>query len=418
MYYHVIINPYRVVEHRGTIVPNLQREQLDERILQPYRQGRSITLGGATLPCSDVRQLRVLQTEDEVDNEKNLSRIGMKGRPFSGYSEDQLEALFTMLSKIGQDVTDKLVTGAPGHQRQADPVSTPEKGPAADARDVFVVHGRNEAARRALFTFLRSIGLDPREWSEAVTATGKPGPYIREIVEAAFSTAQAIVVLFTPDDEARLVKSLRKADDPVHEKELTGQARPNVLFEAGMAMAGSQDRTVLVELGVLRPFSDIDGIHKVRLNDTTQRRQDLAKRLQNAGCPVNLNGEDWHTAGDFEAALKSVEGSPESADGPVDGPDIVIDRQLSDEAEELLLEAVKDEEDGMLLINSTGGGFIIQTKSKLFNEQGDRRSTAKWEQAIAELRTQALIRNRGGLGRHFQVTQKGFEIADHLVSTP
>lgn len=41
----------------------------------------------------------------------------------------------------------------------------------ADRRKVFVIHGRNESARKGLFDFLRSIGLDPIEWSEAIRLT-------------------------------------------------------------------------------------------------------------------------------------------------------------------------------------------------------------------------------------------------------
>jgi predicted nucleotide-binding protein len=71
-------------------------------------------------------------------------------------------------------------------------------------RKVFVVHGRNEAARSAIFTFLRAIGLDPIEWSKAVTMTGEGSPYPGQVLDAAFAAAQAIVVLLTPDDIAYL----------------------------------------------------------------------------------------------------------------------------------------------------------------------------------------------------------------------
>ena len=90
-------------------------------------------------------------------------------------------------------------------------------------------------------------------------------------------------------------------------------------FEAGMAMGRNEDRTILVELGTLRPFSDIAGRHVIRLDNTTQRRQELAQRLQAAGCPINLNGTDWHKTGDFEAALDiAVQPSSESETVVVD----------------------------------------------------------------------------------------------------
>src|SRR4029078_1296077 len=90
-----------------------------------------------------------------------------------------------------------------------------------DTRKVFIVHGRNNAARDALFTFLRSIGLHPLEWSEIVRATGKGSPYIGEVLEKGFSIAQAVVVLMTPDDEARLREPFRGPSEPPHETDLT-----------------------------------------------------------------------------------------------------------------------------------------------------------------------------------------------------
>ncbi len=51
----------------------------------------------------------------------------------------------------------------------------------ADARNVFVVYGRNSELRRAMFEFLRSIGLNPIEWSMAVAMTETGAPYLGEI---------------------------------------------------------------------------------------------------------------------------------------------------------------------------------------------------------------------------------------------
>ena len=101
------------------------------------------------------------------------------------------------------------------------------------ARKVFVVHGRNDQARSAMFAFLQSIGLDPIEWSEAVKMTGEGSPYIGQVLDVAFSSAQAIVVLLTPDDIAYL-RSEYASDENDTETEPSAQARPNVLFEAGM----------------------------------------------------------------------------------------------------------------------------------------------------------------------------------------
>lgn len=177
-----------------------------------------------------------------------------------------------------------------------------------DARTVFVIHGRNEAARKALFDFLRSIGLNPLEWSQAIAMTGQGSPYIGDVLNAAFGAASAVVVLQTPDDIAHLHESLTYPGDPECSPQM--QPRPNVLFEAGMAMGRDPDRTVIVELGQIKSFSDIHGRHVVRLDNSTQKRQELATRLRTAGCPVNTDGTDWHTAGDLTPPLPPGGGLP------------------------------------------------------------------------------------------------------------
>lgn len=167
----------------------------------------------------------------------------------------------------------------------------------ADPRKVFVIHGRNEVARKALFDFLRAIGLDPIEWSQAVAMTGKGSPYIGEVLDTAFAAAQAVVVLQTPDDVAYLHESLSYPGDPECTPQM--QPRPNVLFEAGMAMGRDENRTIMVELGRVKVFSDAHGRHAVRLDNSVGKRQELATRLTTAGCAVNTTGTDWHDAGDF-----------------------------------------------------------------------------------------------------------------------
>lgn len=169
-----------------------------------------------------------------------------------------------------------------------------------DPRKVFVVYGRNGRARRAIFDFLRAIDLEPIEWSQAVSLTGKASPFIGEVLDLGFNVAQAVVIILTGDDEAKLKSQFISDTDPDYEKCLTPQARPNVIFEAGMAFGKYPDRTIIVEIGHLRPFSDINGRHSIRLTNSSKGRQELAQRLKNAGCIVNISGTDWHDAGNFD----------------------------------------------------------------------------------------------------------------------
>jgi hypothetical protein len=166
-----------------------------------------------------------------------------------------------------------------------------------DTKRVFVIHGRNEAARNAMFAFLRAIGLSPIEWSDAVATTAEPNPFIGTVLDSAMGSAQAVLALLTGDDLARL--GTRYGNE-----ELTPQPRPNVLFEAGMAMGRFPKQTVLVTLGPNRKFTDIAGRHVLEMDDSVSKRQQLARRLQDAGCAVSIADQtDWHREGQFENAV-------------------------------------------------------------------------------------------------------------------
>lgn len=166
-------------------------------------------------------------------------------------------------------------------------------------RTVFVVHGRDKQTRDSLFALLRAAELRPLEWEQAVRLTGHGSPYIGDVIRAGMDAAQAVVVLFTGDDLASLREELL---DPGEEPETPKpQPRPNVLFEAGMALGISEKRTILVEVGKLRGLSDVTGRHAVRLDNSEQARRKLLGRLDGAGCSVDWSGEDWMRAGVFQS---------------------------------------------------------------------------------------------------------------------
>jgi predicted nucleotide-binding protein len=260
---------------------DLSEESLTTGIIQPYLAGGRVVLSGRVLDGKDIRSLQIIRTDRPTTEFLPQTKFAAgDGR------RDWFRA------EAGVDVTDTYLR--PGATFAAPPESAP------DRRCVWVVHGRDLALRDAMFTFLRAIGLRPLEWNQALLRTATPTPFIGEVLDAAFAAGQAIVVLLSGDDVAMLREPLRKPSDSVFESELTRQARPNVLFEAGMALGYAPKRTILVQVGLLRPFSDIGGRHLVHLGMDTASRQDLGQRLKAVGCDVDLSGVDWHKAGDFE----------------------------------------------------------------------------------------------------------------------
>ncbi len=176
-------------------------------------------------------------------------------------------------------------------------------------RKVFVIHGRNEPARKAVFDQLRTFGLEPIEWSEARKETRQSTPNIQSILDSAFSKAQAFVVLLTPDDEVQLRPEYRNDGDKQVEAGTGGQARPNVLWEGGMAYGRDPGKTVIVQLGSLRKFTDIDGLHTIRMDNLPSDIKTFGDSLASAGCPVNWAGADWMHTVDWKSVIAALPGN-------------------------------------------------------------------------------------------------------------
>jgi predicted nucleotide-binding protein len=301
IYYNVI-----VVSKAGGdvfVALDLTEPQLTDHVVAPFREGRTLLVGGAPLDVTDVKLVKIHRyhmPSSEIRRVMHSNRIDVAGR--SGQLKDyttaaQLAPTDVDVASAGTDVTNEYITQAPA--TAAAQIATKAKDP----RAVFVVRGRNAEAHKALAEFLRALDLVPRDFGDFIR---KGSPYVGEVLDLALAEAQAIVVLLTPDDVASLKPEFQKDDDPDYETKPTGQARPNVLFEAGMAMSKCPERTVLLQLGDIRPFSDIGGRHILRMDNSYDKRRDLANRLLHAGCDLKWNHADWHNAGDFESAVKDM----------------------------------------------------------------------------------------------------------------
>lgn len=411
-WYHICISHWTGKTTRSEVKLDLTQEDLEGRIVEPYVVGRPITINGKTIQPEDIERVKITKTDQDSTYLRSTAERITSSSPFRAVGQVE----YYTANNMGTDVSDEFITGPPGMGPKSETSPASEQAPANQSRDVFVIHGRNTLARNALFEFLRSIDLHPLEWSEVVQFTGKTAPYVGEILDAAFSRAHAVVVLLTPDDEARLREHLQAENDPPHEIDLTGQARPNVLFEAGMAMGRSQDRTILVELGELRSFSDVAGRHAIRINNSTPRRQELAQRLRSAGCPVNLEGTSWHSAGDFEAAI-AVAGPEETepSNGGVQQPTNVSPSEMLEDSIALLVAAAGN--NGVILRMLGDGRPVFKAGSCEFGEFTDPRSRERWEYALGQLLQNGYIRGPIEGRRQFELTHIGFELADRIAKS-
>jgi predicted nucleotide-binding protein len=259
---------------------NVDEKELQALIVRPWLEGRALVLEGRQFTQLASVQIRVID-----------------GPPVP--RRDTRSQKWSAASGRGTDVTNLYIRDPAGSQ--AVPVP-PEAGggPAGDPRKVMVIYGRDDAVTSSMFNILRALGLEPLEWSKLVALTGVGTPYIGQVLDAAFSKARVAVVVLTPDEEVRLRKGLRDAEEPTA---FALQPRPNVFFEAGLALGRFPDHTVIVEVGRTRGASDLGGRHTIRVDQEGVWRNELAQRLETAGCEVDRAGTEWLRVGAFESAL-------------------------------------------------------------------------------------------------------------------
>jgi predicted nucleotide-binding protein len=306
-FYHVTIAPTDPQRRRDEAVAlDKDADWIREHIVKPRLDGRDIVLDGQSFSSTSGYEVRITTTD--IGSDQILSQT----RTREGASARQAGLAPSSIARMGLDVTGEFLTDPRRAPTQESPSSATTF--VDDRKSVMVIYGHDKQANGALFDWLRSIGLRPREWSPLVTATGTVSPYVGQVLEAAFREAQAVVAFFTPDEYVTAAQSDR--DDASGRF----QARPNVLVEAGMALIAHPTRTVLVLLGKQELPSDLHGMHYVLLSDTDPAPlHDLANRLSRAGCDTDLTGPDYLNPGRFPN--RDIPGRAGGHHGQPDGND-------------------------------------------------------------------------------------------------
>jgi predicted nucleotide-binding protein len=166
-------------------------------------------------------------------------------------------------------------------------------------KKVYVISDTDMIIQEEMYTFLRALGLQPIERAMAIYWTGEASPFIGTVIDTAFMYAQAIVILLIGENTARLRKKFWNPYDTTNEKEFHLQPGMDQIFEAGYAFGQAPERTILVQVGNVKLFSDIEGRHTSNFTGTPSERHVLKNQLKVAGCEVDDTSSSWLTAGNF-----------------------------------------------------------------------------------------------------------------------
>ncbi len=151
-------------------------------------------------------------------------------------------------------------------------ISASEECIMEDYRNVFIVHGHNEAVKEKVARFIEHLKLKPIILHEQPNQ----GRTIIEKFEANSSDVNFAIVLLTADDEGKAKK----------ETDYKERARQNVIFEMGyfVGLLSRSHVFMLLEEGVEKP-SDLDGIVYTSLKENWKEK--LFKELQECGYDVD-----------------------------------------------------------------------------------------------------------------------------------
>ncbi len=192
--------------------------------------------------------------------------LGQQISEFRGSQVDRLNRLQSILERLPLiHESAAVATPAPAAQRAL---------AQGAQRSVFIVHGRDQAARETVARFVECLGLTPIILHERPNQ----GRTLIEKFEANAEVAFAVVLL-TADETCH----------DVHDPNVTvSRARPNVILELGyfFGALGRHRVAALYAPGVELP-SDINGLAYIELDAREAWKFHLAKELKAAGLPVD-----------------------------------------------------------------------------------------------------------------------------------
>ena len=139
----------------------------------------------------------------------------------------------------------------------------------------FIIHGHDLDARDELAEFVRAAGLDVLHFDLADSEAGRIETILSKVLNG-IRQADVVIVLLTPDEQAALhdPRTGDYMERSARNEELGGwQPRPNVLFEAGVAIGAAESKTILVKLGPVRAISDLGGVKFVDLDSDNAKQQ-------------------------------------------------------------------------------------------------------------------------------------------------
>lgn len=278
-YYHVLLETQKETfceaDHESL-------EKIIKNIVKPYVQKECPRIDGYEIQRNEVRRIVIKESNasaKELAALKNarIDRLNRTSDVFvigPGYNaKDIVKSDIQDLTVITDNVIDSVKEELASHPQTTSP-QTGLENKKTDKNKVFIVHGRDKAAKESVARLIEKFGL------EAIILAEQPnsGSTIIEKIEKNTDVGFGIVI-YTPCDLGRLNE---------YGSEERPRARQNVVLEHGYLMGkiGRKNVCALKSPEVETP-NDISGIVYIPLDEAEAWHHKLAKELHAAGYKIN-----------------------------------------------------------------------------------------------------------------------------------
>lgn len=277
MFYQVIIETNEKIEKTGKNKKYFELDKSDlseiiNRIVRPFILKEDFQFDGYFLKYNEIRRIAIKKTSNTseyIAAQENARTTRGVLRYVS--PRDAIE-----YDKYTTDITNKTFDSVKESISDAVSVKTTDRREEEiDKSKIFIVHGRDSAAKLEVARFVENMKFSAVILHEQANI----GATIIEKIETNTNVGFAII-LYTPCDLGGLIG----------EKNQKARARQNVVFEHGYLMAKLRRNNVcaLVKGDVEVP-TDISGIVYIPMDSHGAWKFSIAKEMRSAGYSIDMN---------------------------------------------------------------------------------------------------------------------------------
>ena len=363
--------------------------ELQQTVVDPYTSGRPLTVNGKTFAPNKIERVTITKTDLDSSHIRHTLPMNPRARPFV-----TTRGIDKYIAHSGEDMTDQFITGPPGSESKGQPSDTAEEisqSRTIDSIRIFISHSSHDIALAKILIELLEKALHPRSREIRCTSVDgyrmQSGAPTDQRLRAEVHDADLLIGIITPN-------SMKSA---------------YVIFELGARWGAEKPMIPLLASGATPELLEgpLAGINAMDARYESQ----VYQLVEDAGDYLSIELDKTSSYASAVSAL--VQLSKETEVIVEQSPAVDRASNLSDDAKELLIEAADDQFRGIHKAR-TMGGLTIHTNGKDFGEMGDKRSEARWEQALRELVGHELVTDPRGKDQYFEVTHNGFEIVDHV----